>query len=83
QGTKSGDGDNAGFSGCGGRVGKAGKLSISDTQGNLYELPKDRIRQDDGLPGKDPDLLSSSSPKGGEGGDPTIIGMNQIRNRLI
>ncbi|CAF4238641.1 unnamed protein product, partial [Rotaria magnacalcarata] len=79
--TKSGDGGNAGFSGCGGRAGKAGKLSISDTQGNLYELLKDRIRQDDGLPGKDPDLLSSSSPKGGEGGDPTIIGMDQIRNK--
>ncbi|CAF1925162.1 unnamed protein product, partial [Rotaria magnacalcarata] len=80
-GTKSGDGGNAGFSGRGGRAGQAGKLSISDSRGNLYELLKDRIRQNDGLPGRDPDLTSSSAPKGGEGGDPTIIGMDQVRNK--
>ncbi|CAF0927900.1 unnamed protein product [Rotaria sordida] len=80
-GTKSGDGGDGGLSGRGGSGGLPGKLSISDNRGDLFELIKDRIQQKEGLPGTDPDLSSSAAPKGGEGGDPTIIGMDQVKNK--
>jgi len=80
-GTKSGDGGNAGFSGRGGKGGQPGKLKISHGQGDLVEQIKDRVQRNEGLSGKDPDLSSDNTPKGGEGGEPTIIGMDQVRNK--
>jgi hypothetical protein len=80
-GTKSGDGGSAGFSGRGGKGGKPGKISISDSQGNRIEQIKDRVQQKEGSSGIDPDLSSDTAPKGGDGGEPTIIGMDQVRNK--
>ncbi|CAF1182064.1 unnamed protein product, partial [Rotaria sordida] len=80
-GTHSGDGGNAGFSGRGGKGGQPGKLTISDNQGDRFEQIKDRIQQKEGLAGEDPDLSSSTASKGGEGGEPTIVGMDQVRNK--
>ncbi|CAF3851123.1 unnamed protein product [Adineta steineri] len=80
-GTQSGDGGNAGFSGHGGKGGQSGKLSIGDNEGDRFEQIKDRIVQREGLTGIDPDLSSSNAPKGGEGGEPTITGMDQVKNK--
>ncbi|CAF3446708.1 unnamed protein product [Rotaria socialis] len=80
-GTKSGDGGSAGFSGRGGRGGQPGNLRINDRQGDLFERIRDRVQRNEGSSGKDPDLSGDNASKGGEGGDPTIVGMDQVKNK--